>query len=265
MSPLAKGGIKEGFKKRSVRLDSEGMGIFLLVCALCSVFCALEIKAEPRVPEKFVYYIYWSGIRAGMATFDFENTADGVTIKTRATSASFISIFYKVDDIAQSVLYRDGYPSVYTLKIREGRHKRDKATHFEKKLVNSLQKVIYKNLIDNETKEFNLEKQAFDPLSGFYNIRKRQLKAGHSEYLDIFDSKKLWSVEVQVIGKERVSTPAGEFDTILIKPLMQSEGIFMRKGEIYIWLTDDDKKIPVMIKSEVKVGSFVAKLVEGDY
>jgi len=110
-----------------------------------------------------------------------------------------------------------------------------------------------------------LGKQAFDPLSGFYNIRKRQLKAGHSEYLDIFDSKKLWSVEVQVIGKERVSTPAGEFDTILIKPLMQSEGIFMRKGEIYIWLTDDDKKIPVMIKSEVKVGTFVAKLAEGDY
>jgi hypothetical protein len=242
-----------------------GGALFFLLCVLCSVFCALEVKAEPRVPEKFVYYIYWSGIRAGMATFDFEDTADGVTIKTHATSASFISVFYKVDDIAQSVLYRDGYPSVYTLKIREGRHKRDKVTRFGKKPVNGLQKIVYNNLLDNEKKEFDVEKQAFDPLSGFYNIRKRQLKAGHSEHLDIFDSKKLWNIEVQVIGKERISTPAGEFDTIIIKPLMQSEGIFMRKGEIYIWLTDDDKKIPVMIKSEIKVGSFVAKLAEGAY
>lgn len=252
-------------KSSKLRAQNSKLRTFLFICVLCSVFCAPEINAEPRVPEKFVYYIYWSGIRAGMATFDFEDTADGVTIKTHATSASFISIFYKVDDIAQSVLYSDGYPSVYTLKIREGRHKRNKATHFGKKPANSPQKVIYNNLLDNETEEFNLEKQAFDPLSGFYYIRKRQLIAGQSEYLDIFDNKKLWNIEIQVIGKEHVSTPAGEFDTILIKPIMQSEGIFMRKGDIYIWLTDDDKKIPVMIRSEVKVGSFVAKLVEGEY
>ena len=251
-------------KRQKAEGRRQKKGLFLF-CILCFVVFAVNAYAEPRVPERFVYYIFWSGIRAGMATFDFEDTADGVTIKTHATSASFISIFYKVDDIAQSVLYSDGYPSVYTLKIREGRHKRHKTTHFEKKPVNSPQKVIYNNLLDNETKEFNLEKQAFDPLSGFYALRKRQLVVGQSEFIDIFDSKKIWNIEIQVIGKERVSTPAGEFDTILIKPLMQSEGIFMRKGEIYIWLTDDDKKIPVMIKSEVKVGSFVAKLVEGAY
>ncbi len=39
----------------------------------------------------------------------------------------------------------------------------------------------------------------------------------------------------------------------------------MKKGEIHIWLTDDEKKIPVMMKSKVKIGSFVAKLAEGAY
>ncbi len=56
--------------------------------------------------------------------------------------------------------------------------------------------------------------------------------------------------------------PAGKFDTIKINPIMKTEGLFVRKGKMYIWLTDDDRKIPVMFRSKVKIGSFVAKLVE---
>lgn len=232
---------------------------------LCVFFLSLEVHAEPRIPENFVYYVFWSGIRAGKATLDFQNTPEGITIKSHATSATFISLFYRVDDVAQSTLYLDGYPKNYILKIREGRHRRDKATYFWMKPEDGPQKVIYNNKLDNETVEFYLENQVFDPLSGFYEIRKRPLKVGRSEYIDVFDSKKLWKVEVQVLRKERVTVPAGEFDTILIKPLLQSEGIFMKKGKIHIWLTDDEKRIPVMIKSKVKIGSFKAKLVEGVY
>ena len=235
--------------------------IFLLVCALCSVFCVLDVKAEPKVPEKLVYHVYWSGIKAGSASLEVENTPEGTTITSRTTSAGFISMFYKVEDLAQSILYPDGYPRTYILKIREGRHTRDKATFFEAKSNNGAQKVTHLNKLDNEETKFDLERQAFDPLSGLYAIRKRRLVVGQSESIDIFDSKKLWSVEVQVLRKEHISMPAGEFDTIVIKPLLQSEGIFMKKGEIYIWLTDDEQKIPVMMKSKVKIGSIIAKLV----
>ncbi len=68
-----------------------------------------------------------------------------------------------------------------------------------------------------------------------------------------------------MLRNERVRVPAGEFATVVIKPILQSEGIFLKKGEVYIWLTDDEKRIPVMVKSRVKIGSFVAKLVDGDY
>jgi hypothetical protein len=46
---------------------------------------------------------------------------------------------------------------------------------------------------------------------------------------------------------------------------MKSEGIFYRKGEIYIWLTDDEKRVPVMLKTKVKIGSVNASLVGGSY
>ncbi len=247
------------------KLQISKFKIFLFLILCCFIAFPSYLQAEPKVPEKFVYYIYWSGIRAGMATLDFENTPKGIIIQSRATSATFISIFYRVDDVAGSMLYSDGYPRNYTLKIREGRHRRHKVTDFAMKPEDGPQKVIYNNKLDNETVEFYLEKQAFDPLSGLYEIRKRQLEVGRSEYLDIFDSKKLWKVEIEVLRKERVKVLGKEFDAIVIKPNLKSEGIFMKKGEIYIWLTDDEKKIPVMIKSKVKIGSIVIKLTEGDY
>ena len=42
---------------------------------------------------------------------------------------------------------------------------------------------------------------------------------------------------------------------------MKSEGIFYRKGDIFIWLTDDVKHIPVKMQTKVAVGSITATLV----
>jgi hypothetical protein len=81
----------------------------------------------------------------------------------------------------------------------------------------------------------------------------------------IFDSKKVWNVEVKVLKKERVTLPMGTFDTVVVKPLMKSEGIFYRKGEILIWLTDDAKHIPVKLQTKVAVGHITATLVQGAY
>jgi hypothetical protein len=231
------------------------------------VLFSLEVNAAPLVPEKLIYAIQWSGITAGNAYLETNNSAEGITITSRAESADFISVFYRVEDIAQSTLYSgvSGYPKNYKINLKEGRHRRERETHFENKQESKLQKVIYQNKVDNETLAFNLEKQAFDPLSAFYEIRKRLLQVGRSEYLDIFDNKKLWNVEVQILKRERITVPAGEFNTIVIKPMLQSEGIFMRKGEIFIWLTDDDRKVPVMVKSKIKIGSIIVKLTEGKY
>jgi len=238
--------------------------IFLSICCLLCAICPAYASDSP-IKAKFVYNIYWSGIKAGEATLSYENTPEGIIITSRAESAPFISIFYKVDDLSQSILAPDGHPNKYIVKIREGNRKRDKITYFSTKPESSSQKVIYTNKLNNERVEFNLDKQAFDPLSAAYEISRRKLRTGRSEYIDIFDNKKVYNTEVQVLGKERISTPAGEFDTILIKPLLKSEGIFLKSGDIYIWLTDDDKRIPVMIKSRVKIGSVTVEMVEGAY
>jgi hypothetical protein len=82
-------------------------------------------------------------------------------------------------------------------------------------------------------------------------------------FIDIFDSEKLYKAEVRVLKKEVLETPAGKFNTVLIKPIVKSEGIFFGKGDILIWLTDDSRRIPVKLKTKIPFGSVKAILVGG--
>lgn len=219
------------------------------------------------IPERLTYDLTWSGIKAGEAALEIKEEGDHLIIVSTAKSAKWVSVFYKVDDRVESRLKkgnhdsRIGYSINYRLKLREGRHRRDKEVIFDAN--NS--KAIYIDYIGNERKEIDIPIPVFDPLSSFYYFRGLNLEVGKPVYVTIFDSKKVWNVEVQVLRKERIEVPAGEFDTIVIKPLMKSEGIFYRKGDIYIWLTDDEKRIPVKLQTKVKIGSINANLNGGSY
>jgi hypothetical protein len=178
-----------------------------------------------------------------------------------------LSAFYRVDDRIESVLKNTqtmsfiGLPENYRVKVREGRHRRDKEVIFD----HANRQATFIDHLGNKKKTYKIGENTLDPLSSFYFIRTSKYEVGKSVYVDIFDSKKLWKVEVQVLRKEKIKTKLGEFDTVVIKPLMKSEGIFDRKGDMYIWLTDDLRRIPVKMQSKVAVGSITATLVSGTY
>lgn len=244
-----------------------------------------SIAASFNIPEKLIYDLTWMGIKAGTASLELINDGDKIKIISTANSAKWVSVFYTVDDRVESTLLKNennpllppfskggkggfsgeslfiGKPVNYRLKIREGRHRKDKEVIFDPN--NS--KAIYIDRLDNEKKEFDMPTFIFDPISGFYYVRTLKIVVGEPIYVTIFDSKKVWNVKVQVLRREKITLPIGTFDTIVIKPLMKSEGIFYRKGDILIWLTDDKKRIPVKMQTKVVVGSITAILVGGNY
>jgi len=240
----------------------------ILFCILNITFFAAACFADPfKIPEKFVYDLTWTGITAGTATLELMNDGDTIKIISTAQSAKWVSVFYTVDDRVESTLSKNpsppfiGQPVNYRIRVREGKHRRDKEVIFD----HQNNKAKYVSYLENERKEFDLPASVFDPISSFYYIRTLRLEVGKPVYVTIFDSKKVWNVEVQVLRREKVTLPIGTFDTIVVKPLMKSEGIFYRKGEIFIWLTDDIKHIPVKLQTKVAVGHINATLVQGNY
>jgi hypothetical protein len=244
---------------------------YVFFCALLSFFLFCSPLASDAlcfgVPERLVYDLTWAGIKAGTATLEIVSGGDLTKIVSTARSAGWVSLFFTVDDRTETVLTKTQPPSVigmpqdYKVKIREGRQRRDKELVFDYKR----HKVLAIDHLEGERKGFDIEENTLDPLSSFYYLRTLKIEVGKRLFVDIFDSKKLWNVEVQVLRKERIKTKLGNFDTIVIKPLLKSEGIFNRRGDMYIWLTDDARHLPVQLKTKVVVGFVTATIAEGNY
>jgi hypothetical protein len=242
-------------------------GLFSIVVVSLLLLSSAVDAGSFVIPEVLQYDLTWTGVKAGEATLQIRDSGEEMKITSTARSAKWVSVFYTVNDVVESRVRKNqpelsiAQPVHYRLNLREGKHRKDKEVIFD----HAHLKAVYIDYIDHEKIEFEIPSLTFDSISSFYYLRTMNLDVGKSVYVTVFDSKKVWNVEVQVLRKERVKVPAGEFDTIVVKPLMKSEGIFYRKGEIYIWLTDDKKRVPVMLKTKVKIGSITASLIGGTY
>ena len=54
--------------------------------------------------------------------------------------------------------------------------------------------------------------------------------------------------------------PAGKFDCIIVEPLVKEGGLFKHEGNIIVWLTDDELKLPVKVRTKIIIGYVEAKL-----
>ncbi len=231
------------------------------------IFPSLSSGSGFRIPEKLVYDLTWAGIKTGTATLEIRNENEKTRIVSTARSADWVSVLYTVEDMIEAELSMPahtpvpGIPRNYRVRIREGRHRRNKEVVFD----SPNHRASFTDYISGEKKEIGIRGSTLDPLSSFYYIRTLKAEVGKSLYVDVLDNKKLWNVEVRVLRKERIRTGRGEFDTIVIKPLLKSEGIFNKRGDMYIWLTDDGKHIPVKMQTKVAVGRVTATLTGGNY
>jgi Protein of unknown function (DUF3108) len=264
---------KENLMKKTCKVGrrSDSGAINLPMTAALALFLFMILGSAQQtcainIPEKLVFDLTWTGIKAGTATQEIIAEKDTVRVVSTARSADWISVFFPVEDRVESVLTKAqppllGLPKDYRIKTREGKRYKDKEIIFN----HAKGKAVYIDHLGGERAEMAIGPNTYDVYSSFYYVRTLPLTVGKSVYVSILDNKELWNVEVQVLKKEKLDTIFGEVNTILIKPLIKSEGIFERKGEIFIWLTDDARRIPVKMQTKVVIGSVTATLVGGKF
>lgn len=233
-----------------------------LLCLTALFLCSVaECSAQD---ERFEFSLTWLGIEAGTSVMEsMVDPEEGPMIVSTTRSADWLETFYPVEDrvVSRMISKASLLPRHYHIKTREGSHRKDREVTF----MPDQGKAIYVDNIKDTTEEHEIPAVIYDPLSVFFYVRTLPLVVGETVFVPMFDSKRVWQVEVRVLSRERVKVPAGEFDTILIKPLLKSEGIFKRSGDVYIWLSDDERRIPVIIKSRVALSSVKAVLTGGVY
>jgi hypothetical protein len=226
---------------------------------------AAPASTGQKIPEKLVYSLSWTGIPVGTASQEIWDEGTTRRIISRAHSNDWLSTFFPVDDFTESTLTRTGSfpgePRRFRMLFKEGRHTRDREITF----FPAARVARFHDRLGGEETIVPIERDTLDIYSSFYYVRYQLLEPGKSIYINLLDGKKQHRIEVRALQRERVTVPAGEFDTIKVEPMVKAEGVFEGKRGAYIWLTDDARRIPVKAQTKVKVGSVTAVLTGGDY
>ena len=225
-------------------------------------------SAFPWFGETLEYEISWGVIMVGRAWLKIDKvvTIEGrpvYHIISRAKSASFIENFYHVDDINEAWLDPSDMKSFgYYKKLQEGGY-----FHNEWTLFDMAAKSFYGEKMNKkgEISKFEgfLDGPVNDVLSSLYAVRVMELKPDSSLEIKV-NTKKNWAMTVKVLRAEKAKTDYGKFKCYVVEPRVGDEGLFVpKKGKrMFVWLTNDNLRLPLMLKAEIFMGSVTAKLVK---
>ena len=238
---------------------------------LCSplVAASLSMSTPPAPPpsflsgERLMYDISWSGIKVGQGILQSEAGEDlngraVFRIRSTATSNRVLSYIYPVKDRIESIMdASELYPYRITIDQKRGLRRRYREIQFDQDAHTAL--MFYKG----KESRFDVPPQVQDILSSLYFFRALpQLESGTSVFIDVHESKKNWKLEIKILGRERLETVLGRIPTVKVKAIVLFEGVLGEKGDLYLWLTDDARHIPVMMNGKVMIGSVTATLTQ---
>lgn len=216
--------------------------------------------AQPfRAGERLKFSVQYGIIHAGTAYLEVASMREfhgrpAYDLVARAESNRFFDAFYKVRNRIESTWDARGrFSWRYSENRREGGYRFKGEVTFDPERGEAK--------YDNG-RTFPIPPGVQDALSSFYYTRTQALPIGGSIVFDYHASEKSQPLQVKVIGRERIQVPAGTFDCIAIEPSLKAGGIFKNNGRLVIWITDDQRRMPVLMRSKLTIGSISVILVD---
>lgn len=217
-----------------------------------------------QVGEELTYEISWLNITAGTAVMAIRSSAmDGdrplSKLITTAQSRPALTKFFPVDNRVESTVDPATLlPEHLTFKRREGKKKEDIEYTFHQK---EGRVTVVK---DGATETLEMPPGSHDVISCLYYARSTlSFLPGSSLTMNMYHDKKNRKLDVQVEAIETVSGPWGKVETARVLVVMPFQGLFLNQGNIRVWFTNDERRIPVRMKAKVIIGSIVADVVSG--
>ena len=229
-----------------------------------------EINAPWMKGERLEYELSWGFVTAGYATLEVKPRKDGkVEFETYATANKTVNKFYPVHDTVYTLVHKRGLMTdVFRKSLHEGTFHNKSLIRFnrdDQKAV--LPDTVFKDPVKHYVKRSADTSVTIDGLehsimSAFYLVRTLPLKEGATSRFAAVSGKKRYELKVITHKRETIKTDLGSFKTVKVEPVLDGDGIFNSSGRIFIWFTDDEKRIPVLMQCEIKLGSIKATLTK---
>ena len=228
-------------------------------------------KFQPfEAGEKQMYLADWNGLLS-VATAEITarpTVIDGkkvFQVTVQAKSSKLLDLIWKMRDTITSTFDAKAFaPSRFTFRQRENSKVIDtdaRYSEFTKRWAVNRQEP------GKKPKVYEFDSQnTLDPITAVYLARSIDFKVGDRLYFKIFGGKYQYLLELRIDGIEPVVLPSGKsVEAFRIIPFLQNlakEGYASRLNEATVWISADERRLPVRISSKIFVGSVYLELVE---
>jgi hypothetical protein len=218
-----------------------------------------QINNAFREGEKLTFDVKYGFVTAGIASFEIPKIKkisgrDAYHVTFEVNTVPTFDAFFKVRDRYETYIDVEGmFPWRFEQHIREGKFSRDFSAFFDQR----------KGKAKTSGGEFDIPKYVNDIVSAFFYARTldfSNLNVGDKIPLKNFYKDKVYDLDVVYHGKEVIEVAAGKFECIIVEPLVQEGGLFKNEGSIMVWMTNDEAKMPVRVKTKVVVGAIDSDL-----
>jgi hypothetical protein len=227
----------------------------LLVLAALCVGRSAPAQDGARMPvpfavgERLEYDVRFGSLRVGSGTMEVNGIAH---VRGRETYHTVFTVrggnfVYRVNDRYESWIdTRTGN----SLRYRQDQHEgsRDVERNFEF----FPERAVF---TENGEPEQPSVANPLDDGSFIYFLRTIPLNVGETYSFERYFRPDRNPVTIRVLRRERIRVPAGEFDAIVLQPIIKSRGLFSENGHAEVWLSDDENHIMLQMKSGLKIGS----------
>ena len=226
---------------------TAALGVSLAVLAAAPPPHAAADTAPPG-SEVLSYTIEWRFIHAGNARLTWSPSGDGFTARLHLESAGMVSSIYKVDDDGTAMFDRELCAVSLNFQATEGSRRHDTTVTFDA----AHRKASYRDrdLVKNVTvtHETGIQPCTQDVIGALYALRRLRLEPGRSAEIPVSDGKKAVMAKVEAQERETLKLGSTTYKTIRYEAFLFNNVLFRRSGRLFVWITDDDRRLPVQVR-----------------
>jgi len=244
------------------------MMVLMLLCSGLFISAGISFAgAFPFAPgEEIRYDVKWQMYKAGEAVIRVlpeKGDSAAWRFELEMKTNRFLDKFFKVRDRLESAVTRDFSRALSYAYTGTGKKKKQIRVSFLK----NPDRAVYTNF-DEVRDPIEIPAGSVDPLASFFKLRTLDMAATPLSF-PVTDGKKAFMQMGDVVGRQRMTLPSGTWETIVVVPwVTHFSGVFEKSQDptVRVWISDDNRRIPLRIRVRVVVGSIyfdLAKFTEG--
>ena len=218
--------------------------------------------------EKFTYRLAWGPFRQAasleiVAEVDPDSPENHTRITTHTATRGMIRALYRFDGWGQFVYEPNAGRLMRAEAWTETSSKETKATitlDYEQMKAN-----YEDHLRPARSLQMDIPtEQAFDFLTTLVQMRAWNLNLGEQLPVPVYFDDEVYPLVISVVERTTIKTPLGKREVLLVTPHMPEnpKGMFEDGGEIRVWVSDDELRLPLKFEVKMPVGTGMALLME---